>query len=50
MKVFLVNGNSEEELYSSETYYAYTTEAATISANPSVVLKGTATYRWVSGV
>ena len=50
MKVFLVNGDSEEELYSSETYYAYTTKAATISANPSVVLKGTAQYRWVSGV
>lgn len=50
MKVFLVNGNSEEELYSSEIYYAYTTKAATISANPSVALKGTATTRWVSGV
>lgn len=50
MKVFLVNGDSEEELYSSNTYYAYTTKAATISANPSIVLKGTATTRWVSGV
>lgn len=50
MKVFLVNGESEEELYSSETYYAYTTKAATISANPSIALNGTATTRWVSGV
>ena len=50
MKVFLVNGDSEETLYTSETYYAYTTKAATISANPSVVLKGSATTRWVSGV
>ena len=50
MKVFLVNGDSEETLYTSETYYAYTTKAATISSNPSVVLKGSATTRWVSGV
>ena len=50
MKVFLVNGDSEEELYSSETYYAYTTKAATISADPTIKLKGTATTRWVSGV
>ena len=50
MKVFLVNGDSEETLYTSDTYYAYTTKAATISANPSIALKGTATTRWVSGV
>lgn len=50
MKVFLVNGDSEDELYSSETYYAYTTKAATISANPTIVLNGDATTRWVSGV
>jgi hypothetical protein len=50
MKVFLVNGDSEETLYTSDTYYAYTTKAATISANPSIVLNGTATTRWVSGV
>ena len=50
MKVFLVNGGSEETLYTSETYYAYTTKSATISANPTVALKGTATTRWVSGV
>jgi hypothetical protein len=50
MKVFLVNGDSEEELYSSSTYYAYTTKAATISAAPTIKLNGDATTRWVSGV
>lgn len=50
MKVFLVNGDSEETLYTSDTYYGYTTKAATISANPTIALNGTATTRWVSGV
>lgn len=50
MKVFLVNGDSEEELYSSDTYYAYTTKVASISSNPSVKVNGTAKIRWVSGV
>lgn len=50
MKVFLVNGDSEEELYASETYYAYTTKSATISANPIITLIAPYETRWVSGV
>ena len=50
MKVFLVNGDSEETLYTSSTYYAYTTKAASISADPTIKLNGTANTRWVSGV
>jgi len=49
MKVFLVNGNSEETLYTSEQYFAYTTKAPVISTKPTVSAK-TLKYRWVSGV
>lgn len=49
MKVFLVEGDDETILKSSDTYYAYTTKQASISASPTVAKKELK-YRWVSGV
>lgn len=54
MKAYLVEKQSDGTdkdvlIYDSTTYFAYTTKAATISADPTIV-ENTLQTRWVSGV